>query len=195
MMPRNVSITLGRPLGATLLLAGLLLVGLLAIAATWAEVAAGVEERDTKADLLERSIAASRRAALQPAGAVADPFVAAATETLAAARVDADLRALALDSGLSLRSSRAEAKPDTPQAEAPASAGIGTRIEVQAVVEGPNEALQVLLARLEGGDPVVLVDQLSVEPAEVEPGLVVDARAPRLRASLTLTAFWRPPRT
>ena len=191
-MSRNISITLGRPLGASLLLGALLATGLVAVGAQWAELSAAVEERDAKADLLIRSVAASRRAALQaPALAQPDPFVAADTATLAAARVDADLRALAGASGLSLRSSRAEAKPEEAQA---AASGIGTRIEVQAAVEGSNEALGALLSRLETAAPTVLVDAIAIEAAEQEPGSMVGAGAPRLRASLTLSAYWRPAR-
>ena len=188
MTGRNFSITLGRPLGATLLFGGLSLVGLFAVGASWADLAAVTEERDAKADLLERSVAAGRRAALQPAAvAVTDPFVVADTATLAAAGVDADLRALALSCGLSLRSSRAEAKPDEPGA----TGGIGTRIEDQAIVEGQNDALQALLVKLHAGTPVVIVDDLAIEPAEAEQATLSDPQAPRLRMSLTVSAYWR----
>ena len=191
-MSREIGITLGRPLGAALLLGGLLATGLGAVAAQWAELSAAVEERDAKADLLVRGVAASRRATLlSPAAPSADPFVAADTATLAAAKVDADLRALAGASGLSLRSSRAEAKAEEPQA---AEGGIGTRIEVQAAVEGSNAALGALLSRLETAVPTVLVDALTVEAAESDPGALADAGSPRLRATLTLSAYWRPNR-
>ena len=192
-MSRDIGITLGRPLGAALLLGGLLATGLGAVAAQWAELSAAVEERDAKADLLVRSVAASRRAALQsPAAASADPFVTADTATLAAAKVDADLRALAGASGLSLRSSRAEAKAEEPQG---AEGGIGTRIEVQAAVEGSNEALGALLSRLETAAPTVLVDAIAIEAAETDPGAGTEVgAAPRLRANLTLSAYWRPAR-
>ena len=188
-MSRGFAVTLGRPLGAALLLGGLLATGVVAVAAQWAELSAAVEERDAKADLLVRSVAASRRAALRsPAAATVDPFVTADSATLAAARVDAGLRALAVTSGLSLRSSRAEAKLDEAQA---VEAGIGTRIEVQAAVEGSNEALGALLSRLETAFPTVLVDAMTVEAAEAEQGAPADAGAPRLRATLTLSAYWR----
>jgi len=190
---REIGITLGRPHGAALLLGGLLATGLGAVAAQWAELSAAVEERDAKADLLVRSVAASRRAALQsPATPSADPFVTADTATLAAAKVDADLRALAGSSGLSLRSSRAEAKAEEPQG---GEGGIGTRIEVQAAVEGSNEALGALLSRLETVVPTVLVDAIAIEAAESEPGAGTEVgTAPRLRANLTLSAYWRPAR-
>ena len=188
-MSRGFAVTLGRPLGAALLLGGLLATGVVAVAAQWAELSAAVEERDAKADLLVRSVAASRRAALRsPAAATVDPFVTADSATLAAARVDAGLRALAVTSGLSLRSSRAEAKLDEARA---VEAGIGTRIEIQATVEGSNEALGALLSRLETAFPTVLVDAMTVEAAEAEQGAPADTGAPRLRATLTLSAYWR----
>lgn len=178
--------TLGRPLGASLLLLGIGLVSLAAIGASWADLDAARQERDAQADLLERGAANGRRA---PAtAAVSDPFVVAETATLAAGAVDADLRALALAAGLSLQSNRADAKPDQPDG----AGGIGTRIEDQAVVEGPNEALQALLVKLETGLPIVLVDDLALEPVEVETSMTSDPQAPRLRLSLTLSAYWRP---
>ncbi len=189
MTPKNVSVTLGRPLGASLLLGGLLLGALAAVAASWADLSATGDEHDAKAELLQRGVTASRRAQAAPAASAADPFVRADTATLAAAAVDADLRSLAATTGLSLLSSRADAKPDEPAA---ADAGIGTRIEDQAVVEGQNEALQALLVKLETGTPTVLVDDLAVEPAEVDQAALGDPQAPRLRMTLTLSAYWRP---
>jgi hypothetical protein len=188
-MPKSLSIELGRPLGASLLLLGLLCGALGAVWASWADLSAVSDERDAKADLLQRSVTASRRAQLAPASSPADPFVPAETGTLAAAAVDSDLRSLASETGLSLLSSRADAKPDEPGA---ADAGIGTRIEEQAVMEGQNEALQALLVRLETGTPAVLVDNLSIEPVEVDPAVPGDPVAPRLRVSVTLSAYWRP---
>ena len=189
MTARPPLVTLGRPLGAALLLGLLALVGLSAVAVGWADLAAATAERDAKADQLERGAAAGRRGGpAKLATPAADPFVAADSPTLAAARVDADLRTLAAASGLSLRASRAEVKP----AETAGTPDPWTRIEVQASVEGQNDALQAFLVKLETGLPVVLVDGLSVEPAEAEAGGAADPQAPRLHASLTLAAFWRP---
>lgn len=190
MTGRSFSITLGRPLGAALLLGFLALIGVSAVAVGWADLTAATAERDANADLLARGVAASRRSGLLPAAAPAtDPFVAAESATLAAARVDADLRALALAAGLSLRASRAEAKP----AETAGAPDPWTRIEVQASVEGQNDALQAFLTKLEAGDPMVFIDGLTVEPAEAEPAAVADPQAPRLHVTMTLAAFWRPP--
>ena len=191
MTPKTFSVTLGRPLGASLLMGGLACAALAAVAVSWADLSAATDERDAQADLLERSVAASRRAQVAPAASVADPFVPADTATLAAATVDSDLRALAAATGLSLLSSRADAKPEEPGAS---DAGIGTRVEDQAVMEGQNEALQALLVKLETGAPAVLIDGLAIEPAEVDGVAAGDPQAPRLRISLTLSAYWHPHR-
>ena len=114
----------------------------------------------------------------------ADPFVEADSQTLAAARIDALIRSLANENSGSVLSSRSEAKPDEE--------GIGGHIEAQAVIEGQNEALQSILLKLKGSDPVILVDALSVEPADVPSDAApVDPQAPRLRMTLTLGAYWK----
>ena len=180
-----MSITLGRPLAASLLLAGMVIVAVAAVVVSWAGLSAAVDERDAKGDLLARSVAASRRLAVSPAGERrTDPFVEADSQTLAAARIDALIRSVAVDNNGAVLSSRSEAKPDDD--------GIGGHIEAQAVIEGQNEALQGILVKLEESDPVILVDALALEPAETSsdaaPG---DPQAPRLRMTLTLGAYWK----
>jgi hypothetical protein len=183
-----VTITLGRPLAATLLLAGLLSATILGVVASSAGLWSATDERDAKAELLAHSVAASRRAKLTNADAPeADPFVVADTETLGAARLDALVRTTAMEAGCALLSSRAEVKPDEGE--------IAGRIEVQAVIEGQNDALQAALLRLETGAPTVLVDELSIEPAQVVESVVGSPQAPRLHMSLTASAFWRSPRS
>lgn len=182
-------VTLGRPLGASLLLGALLLAALGAVGASWADLSSATEERDAKAELLARSVAASQRARAAPAVPAADPFVHADTATLAAAAVDSDLRTRAAAAGMSLLSSRADAKPDEPGTS---GAGIGTRIEDQAVLEGQNGALQALLVAIETGTPAMLVDDVAVEPAEQDGAALGDAQQPRLHVTLTLSAYWRP---
>jgi len=183
-----VTIVLGRPLAATLLLAGLLAASILGVGASSAGLSSATDEHDAKAELLAHSVAASRRARLTNGGSPeADPFMATETGTLGAARVDALIRTTAVEAGCALLSSRAEVKPD--------EGDIAGRIEVQAVMEGQNEALQATLLRLETGAPTVLVDELSIEPAQAADGVVAIAQAPRLRMSLTVSAFWRLPRS
>ena len=179
-----MSITLGRPLAASLLLTGIVILAVAALVVSWAGLASAVDERDAQGELMTRSVAASRRLALSPAAEQTDPFVEADSQTLAAARIDALIRSVADDKGGAVLSSRSEAKPDED--------GIGGHIEAQAVVEGQNEALQSILVKLEGSDPIILVDALTLEPAEVAsdaaPG---DPQAPRLRMTLTLGAYWK----
>ncbi len=180
-----MSITLGRPLAASLFLAGMVVLAVGGVAASWADVASAIDERDAQGELLARSVAASRRSALSPAAEQrADPFVEADSQTLAAAQVDALIRSVADDNSGAVLSSRSEAKPD--------EGGIGGRIEAQAVIEGQNEALQSVLLKLEGGDPIILVDALALEAADVpSEGTPADPQAPRLRMTLTLEAFWK----
>ena len=180
-----MSVTLGRPLAAALLLTGMVILAIAAVMVSWAGLASSVDERDAKGELLTRSVAASRRLALSPAGEhQTDPFVEADSQTLAAARIDALIRSVADEDSGAVLSSRSEAKPDED--------GIGGHIEAQAVIEGQNEALQSILLKLEGSDPVILVDALTLEPADVPsdaaPG---DPQAPRLRMTLTLGAYWK----
>ena len=174
------SIEVGRPLAASLILLGLLIVAGSAVAVAWTDLSTAVEERDATADMLARSVDAGRRAGLAAGSArPADPFVAAESETLAASAVETAVRSTVLDAGSSLLSSRAEVKP--PEGD------IAGRIEAQAVIDGSNDALQAILLKLETGSPLMLVDDLSIVPAD-EPG---DPQAPRLRMSVTLSAFWR----
>ena len=181
-----MSITLGRPLAASLLLAGIVILAVAGVVVGWAGLASAVDERDAQGELLTRSVAANRRLASSPAAEQTDPFVEADTQTLAAARIDALIRSVADDNSGAVLSSRSEAKPDED------GIGIGGHIEAQAVIEGQNEALQSILVKLEGSDPVILVDALTLEPADLAsdaaPG---DPQAPRLRMTLTLGAYWK----
>lgn len=172
--------TLGRPLASSLLLAALVAGAGFAAAAAWADLSTALEEREVGADLLSQTAAAGRRAGA-PEGAAAEPslFVEADSDTLAAAKVDAAVRSLAAGAGDTVLSSRAEVKHE--------DGAPGDRIEVQAVIEGGNDALQALLFQLEAGAPLVLVDAATIHPVEA----AGDPQAPTLRASLTLSAYWR----
>ncbi len=180
-----MSITLGRPLAASLLLSGMVILAVAAVVISWAGLAAGVDERDAKGDLLARSVAASRRQALSPAAErQTDPFLESDSQTLAAAQLDALIRSVAGDNNGAVLSSRSEAKPDDD--------GIGGHIEAQAVIEGQNEALQAILIKLEENDPVILVDAMALEPADSPSDTATsDPQAPRLRMTLTLGAYWK----
>ena len=179
-----MSITLGRPLAASLLLIGVVLLAGAGVVVSWAGLASAVDERDAQGELLTRGVAASRRLALSPAAEKTDPFVEADSQTLAAARIDALIRSVANDNSGAVLSSKSEAKPDED--------GIGGHIEAEAVIEGQNEALQSILLKLEGSDPVILVDALTLEPADMSSDAAPnDPQAPRLRMTLTLGAYWK----
>ena len=181
-MTLNARVEIGRPIAAMLILLAGLLLGSTLLASTLAGLWSATAERDAKAEFMSRSLAAGRHAGIGPER---EPLsVVAETETLAAARTDDLLRSTARDAGAAVLSSRAEAKPDAP--------GPHRRIEVEAVVEGKIEALQTLLYRLETGTPMILVDAFAMQPSDTAaPG--ADPRAPLLRATMTLSAFWAKP--
>jgi general secretion pathway protein M len=77
-------------------------------------------------------------------------------------------------------SSRAGAKREDKDA--------ADQIEVNASLEGTNDALQDTLFRLESGTPLILVDGLTIRPAE--DGSAVAASQPRLHAELIIRGYW-----
>lgn len=172
--------TLGRPLASSLLLAALVAAAGFAAVAAWADLSTALEEREVGADLLSQTSAAGRRGGT-PEAIAAEPslFVEADSDTLAAAKVDATVRSLAVSVGDTVLSSRAEVKHE--------DGAPGDRIEVQAVIEGGNDAVQALLFQLEAGAPLVLVDAATIHPVEAGG----DPQSPRLHATLTLSAYWR----
>lgn len=178
------SIELGRPLAASLILAALVSLGALAMVAAWADLSSAEAEREAKSEFVSRSVPASRRAegAGGPAGS-GDLFVSADSETLAAAQVDALVRAMAKETEAAVLSSRAEAKHDEP--------GLAGRIEVQVVVEATNDALQALLLTMESRTPMLLVDTVAIQPVSTTSADPEEAVSPRLHASLALSAYWR----
>ena len=180
-----MSVEIGRPVAATLVLCALLSVGALGIGALAVDLSAAEEERQAKADFVSHGLETGRRLAGLPGAAAPAPslLVEAESETLAAAAVDALVRSTAAEAGGSVLSSRADAKHD----EAGAMPG---RIEVQAVLEGPNDVLQDILLRLESGAPVMLVGDLSIEPAPASAGETGGDKAQRLHADVTLSAYW-----
>ena len=187
----TLNIALSRPLGASLLLAGVLLLSGLAVATMLANLGAATDELDAKSTFVTRSLAnrsVGSKAAGKPAED-ADLAVVAESGTLAAARVDALVRATVVEAGGTVLSSRAEAKQDEA-----GKAGTAERIEVQAVIQGQIEALQAGLYRLESGTPMILVDNLSVHPVEVSDDPEQRPQAPLLTATLTLSAYWDHPK-
>ncbi len=179
------SVELGRPLGATLLLGALLILGGLALAGGWADLSSAEAERDAKADFVSRSVQTVRTDGKAVQVEPSQLHVVADSETLAAAQIDALLRMMVAEAGGSVLSSRAEAKHDEP--------GQDGRIEVQAVVEATNDALQLLLFRIENGRPAMMVEDLAIQPAASGGAEAVENASPRLHATVTLSAFWQGP--
>jgi general secretion pathway protein M len=113
-----------------------------------------------------------------------DLFLAAATETLAAADLDDKLRQITAEENGIVLSSHAEANHDT--------LGPGNKIEIKAILEGKIETIQSVLFRLETGMPMIFIDALDIEPKNQGLRNAIEP-APMLHAALTLVAFWRGP--
>lgn len=177
------SLELGRPLAATLLLGAMVTLAALALAGGWADLSSAEAERDAKADFVSRSVQAVRAEEKTGTREPVQLHVVANSETLAAAQVDALVRATVAQAGGSVLSSRADAKHDEEGPEG--------RIEVQAVIEAPNDALQSLLLKIESGKPMMLIEDASIQPASSGGADAAENTAPRLHATLTLSAFWQ----
>jgi hypothetical protein len=170
---------------ALALLAGL--VGLTAATGVWgwSTVAALSEAREARTALAEAlgRAAEARRKAAGPATVAADPYLAGASETIAAAGLDARLRGLVEAAGAAIVSTEVLLAPE-PEAGA-------RRIALQVDFEGPIEAVQAVLHGIESGTPLAFVDALTLRPAGADAANPDAAEAPRLRASLTAAAYWR----
>lgn len=181
-------IKLERYVAAPIVLAAVLACGLFYGCTEAARLNAARLEREATADLaarlarpLPQRLAETRSAAAT--GDNGNPFVAADTETLAAAEIDRLVRTTAADAKGAVLSSRTSVERE---------ANTGTRrIKVEAVMEGRIEIIQRTLFDLETRVPLVLVDDLVVQPADRGTGAPDVPAAPLLQANVTLTAFWR----
>lgn len=173
----------GRPAGALVVLLVLAGIATTAVVIVSDRLASDSLERDAKADLADQlAHTAPDRLTAAATADLRDPFVAAATETLAAAEVDRLVRATVLKAPAAVLSSRAAVDRE---GDAPVR-----RIAVEAVIEGRIEAVQRVLFNLETGTPLILVDDLSVQPTETASKGAQPA-APVLHATMTLSAYWR----
>lgn len=120
----------------------------------------------------------------QTSAKLRDPFFFAATETLAAAQLDDELRRVAFEEKGVVLSSHAGIDHDdrTP----------GSKIEIKGIVEGKIGAVQALLYRLETSVPMIFVEELDVEPKNDAMRGEMEAD-PTLEANLTLAAYWHGP--
>jgi len=181
------ALQIGRPTLATLLLMAVAGLSALALIALLDRLQTSQIERDAKAEMAERLV---RNRPLRPVtaakesgGPPADIMVVAGSETLAAAEVDRLIRGSVLKASATVLSSRASVDRDGDK--------MMRRIAVEAVVEGGMDALQRLLFKLETGSPMIIVEELSVQPT-----MVSESRSERddsriLHATLALSAYWR----
>ena len=176
---------IGRPVAAAGILVALLCVAGLSLVMAWADLSSAEEELQAKTDFVSRGVRTVQRGTGPGAAALpARLFVEADSETLAAAQIDALVRSTSQEAGGSVLSSRADAKHD--------ESGIAGRVEIVAEIEAPNDVLQDILFRLETGAPMLLVDDLSIQPAStVQPAA---DEAPRLHADVTFSAYWNDPK-
>lgn len=162
------------------------IMGFLAIIMAQA-LSAADEERNARVELLA-SLQHERRdrpGAAQESGETdhADPFVAGASETLAAAEVDNLLRRGVADSNGAVLSSRAEARH--------AEVGPIRRIEAEIVIEGRIEAIQAALFAFETMTPFVFIEDFSMHPVAEGADKSGSDQAPLLRATITANAYWK----
>lgn len=153
------------------------------------------EERDAKLALLT-SLQEARIRQGEPNQAPentadeGEPFIAAASETQAAAEIDRLLRKIVVESAGAVLSTHAEPKHDEEQ-------GALRKIEASLVMEGKIETIQKALYAIETGSPFIFVDLLAVVPvneaSDSNAGGGANMATPLLRATLTTSAYWKNP--
>lgn len=152
------------------------------------EFAAADQARAARVNLLalmESARSAGNQADLAHKDAPSEnPYVAGATETLAAAEIDRTLRRIVAEASGAMLSSRIEAKHEDGRQT--------RRIEAEITIEGGVDAIQSVLYSVETSEPFLFVEALSMHPAD---GSKADAgeaaESPLLRATLIVSAFWK----
>lgn len=185
---RRREIKISRAFAASALLLALLFFGALLVAIGSQELSEAQRERDAEAELLASLQQARGDENNKAAESEADhenPFVAAASETLAAAELDRLLRDVAAASNGAVLSSRTEAKHDE---DSPAR-----RLQAEMIIEGDIEAIQAALFAIETSTPFIFVEALDLHPADEAARERASNAAPRLRAALTMEAYWKGP--
>ena len=181
------AVQIGRPTLAVLVLLAAAGMFALALIALLDHLQTSQIERDAKAEMAERLL---RNRLLRPVTAAKDSggqpddlLVVAGSETLAAAEVDRLVRGSVLKASAAVLSSRASVDRDGDKTM--------RRIAVEAVVEGGMDALQRLLFKLETGSPMIIVEELSVQPTIVSGDRSARDDSQILHATLALSAYWR----
>lgn len=177
------SVDIPRSIAAPLVLA-VAIAGTFAALFALADQAASLRsEREAKLDLLGRLGERASRLGATPAGARAMHDLVAASETLAAASLDARLRQLAQAQTLTIVETRPESIRDT-------QGGKAERVSVHAVVQGRIAQVQALLYALETGDPRTAIDDVELTIAAEGSATAAD---PQINGVFTASARWRLP--
>ena len=187
-LTKSGGVELGRPFGAVLVLS-VFLIGLLTAywlaASSLSALQLNYSARQDLLDVLHRRSRNAAGAMMHARDGTQDPFLTAATETLAAATLDDKIRRITTDVNGAVASSHPEVDHDSQSA--------GNRIEIKAVIDGKIDALQALLFRLETGAPTVFVEELSLETKNDDTESSTPAADPAVHMAATFVAYWHPP--
>lgn len=187
-LTKSGRVEIGRPFGAVLVLAVVLISLLTAYWLAASSLAALQLNYSAQQDLLDVLHRRGRNAAIamkHTRDGAQDPFLTATTETLAAATLDDKIRRIVADVNGAVASSHPEVDHDSQSA--------GNRIEIKTVIDGKIDALQALLFRLETGAPAVFVEELSLEAKGADTDGSAPAADPALHMAATFVAYWHPP--
>jgi general secretion pathway protein M len=146
----------------------------------WSNAAREFETRSALLSQLEAHAANRNKARLSGAAAPAAAFLAAPTQGLAGAQLQAYLQRIADTHHATLISSGLEATKHEDQPDS---------IRLQATLDADLQSLQALLYQLESGIPYVFVDSLNIQIPGVNGQHAVED--PLLRVTLGLRAVWR----
>jgi hypothetical protein len=177
------SFEIPKSVAAPLVLAAAVLSALIGLFGLADQAASLRSERDAKVDLLGRL--AERTSRLGAASGIGPPNrdLVAASETLAAASLDARLRQLAQAHTLNVIETR-------PEPEREADGSKVDRVSVHAVVQGRIAQVQGLLYALETEQPRSLIDNVELTTAAADSSASAD---PQIHAAFTASARWRTP--
>jgi len=186
-LTKSGHVEIGRPFGAVLVLA-IVSIGLLTAywlaASSLSALQLNYNARQDLLDVLYRRRHNAVGAMKHARDRAQDPFLTAATETLAAASLDDKIRRIAANVSGTVASSHPEVDRDSQSA--------GNKIEIKAVIDGKIDALQALLFRLETGAPAVFVEELSLETKSGDTDGGAPATDPALHMAATFVAYWHP---
>jgi general secretion pathway protein M len=146
----------------------------------WSDAASEFGMRSALLSQLEAHAANRNKARLSGAAAPAAAFLAALTQGLAGAQLQAYLQRIADTHHATLISSGLEATKHEDQPDS---------IRLQATLDADLQSLQALLYQLESGIPYVFVDSLNIQIPGVNGQHAVED--PLLRVTLGLRAVWR----